>query len=179
MSTLPTPRLTPAEYLALERSSEIKGEFFDGEIFAMAGASREHNLVVGNLLRELGNLLRNGPCEVYPSDMRVRCPNGLGTYPDVSVACDPLFEDDREDTLVNPVVIIEVLSPSTEAWDRGTKFLSYRGLSSLREYVLVSQDRRLIEHYVRQSGFDQWLLTSYDELADKRSEEHTSELQSH
>ncbi len=167
MSTSALKRLSWSEYLAQERLAETKSEFYDGEVFAMAGAPRRHNVLVTNLVPRLDEALDGRPCEVYPSDMRVRCPNGLGTYPDVSVACDPLFEDEREDTLVNPVVIIEVLSPSTEAWDRGTKFLSYRGLSSLREYVLVSQDRRLIEHYVRQSEFDQWLLTSYDDPAAK------------
>ena len=102
------------------------------------------------------------PAEVYPSDMRVRCPNGLGTYPDVSVACDPEFEDDHGDTLLNPAVIVEVLSPSTESWDRGTKFQAYRGLNSLKEYVLISQDKTFIEHYRRRSEFEQWVLTSID-----------------
>jgi len=165
MSSAGLKRLSWSEYLDQERLAETKSEFWNGEVFAMAGAPRRHNLIVGNLVRRLSEALDDRPCEVYPSDMRVRCPNGLGTYPDVTVACDPLFEDDREDTLLNPVVIVEVLSSSTEAWDRGTKFLSYRGLSSLREYVLVSQDRQLIEHYVRQSEFDQWLLTSYDDPA--------------
>jgi len=98
--------------------------------------------------------------------MRIVCPNGLGTYPDVSVACDPLFEDDRNDTLVNPAVIVEVLSPSTEAWDRGEKFKGYRGIASLREYLLISQNQRLVEHYIRQSEFDRWLLSTWSEPGD-------------
>jgi len=160
MSTQPTPRLTPAEYLALERSAEIKGEYFDGEIFAMAGASREHNLIVGNLVRELGNRLRNGLCEVYPSDMRVKVDlTGLYTYPDVVVVCDkPQFEDQHGDTLLNPTLLIEVLSESTEKYDRGRKSSHYRRLPSLQEYLLVSQDEPHIEHYARRDN-DHWLLT--------------------
>jgi len=160
MSTQPTPRLTPAEYLVLERSAEIKGEYFDGEIFAMAGASREHNLIVANLLGELRQRLRNGPCEVYPSDMRVKVDlTGLYTYPDVVVVCDkPQFEDQHGDTLLNPTLLIEVLSESTEKYDRGKKSSHYRRLPSLQEYLLVSQDEPHIEHYARQDN-DHWLLT--------------------
>ncbi len=160
MSTQPTPQLTPAEYLALERSAEIKGEYFDGEIFAMAGASRAHNLIVGNLIRELGNQLRKGPCEVYPSDMRVKVDlTGLYTYPDVVVVCDePRFEDEHGDTLLNPTLLIEVLSESTEKYDRGKKSSHYRRLPSLKEYLLVSQEEPHLEHYARQDD-DHWLLT--------------------
>ena len=161
MSTAALKRLSWEEYLAKERLAETKSEFYDGEVFAMAGATRKHNLIAGNVYSELREARKGGPCEAYPSDMCIRCPNGLGAYPDVCVACDPMFEDDREDTLLNPIVIVEVLSPTTEAWDRGTKFVSYRGLSSLRDYVLVSQNQTLIDHYVRQSAFDQWLLTTY------------------
>lgn len=167
MTTGALKRMTWAEYLERERAAETKSEFYDGEVFAMAGATRRHNLIAGDVARHLGNALAGGNCEVYGSDMRVRCPNGPGTYPDVSVACDPLFEDDTEDTLLNPVVIVEVLSPSTEAYDRGKKFESYRGITSLREYVLVSQDHCLIEHFVRQSEFDRWLLTSYNQPEDQ------------
>jgi Uma2 family endonuclease len=163
MSAGALKRMSWEEYLAQERQAETKSEYFDGELFAMAGGTRRHSVLATNVARHLGNALEGHPCETYNSDMRVRCPNGLGTYPDVSVACDPLFEDDREDTLLNPVVIVEVLSPSTEGWDRGGKFKAYRGLSSLREYLLISQDERLIEHYVRQSQFDQWLLTTCTE----------------
>jgi len=160
MSTGALKRMSWSEYLQRERQAETKSEFYDGEVFAMAGATRRHNIIAGNLVRRLSEALDAHPCEVYPGDMRVRCPDGLGTYPDVSVGCDPLFHDKTQDTLLNPVVIVEVLSPSTEAYDRGRKFQGYRGIPSLREYLLVSQDRCLIEHYVRQSEFDGWLLTS-------------------
>ena len=121
-------RFTAQEYLALERKSETRNEYYNGEIFAMAGASREHNLIVGNLLRDIGNQLEDRPCESYPSDMRVSIEaTGLYTYPDVAVVCgEPRFQDREVDTLLNPTVIIEVLSPSTEAYDRGVKFRHYR-----------------------------------------------------
>jgi Uma2 family endonuclease len=112
VSTSALKRISWPEYLAQERLAETKSEYYDGEVFAMAGAPRRHNVLAMNVARRLSEALDDRPCEVYPSDMRIRCPNGLGTYPDVSVACDPLFEDEREDTLVNPVVIVEVLSPS-------------------------------------------------------------------
>jgi Uma2 family endonuclease len=142
---------TPAEYLAEERSSPGRHEFFDGEIFAMAGASFEHNKIVGNLVRELGNALRDRPCDVTPSDLRVHVPaTGLYTYPDVSVLCgDPQFLDDARDTLLNPTVLVEVLSESTEAYDRGKKFRNYRSIATFREYVLVAQDVVSVERYTR------------------------------
>ncbi len=160
MSTQPIPTLSPADYLATERAAEYKSEYYRGEMFAMAGASREHNLIVGNLARELGNRLRNGPCEVYSSDMRVKVDaTGLYTYPDVVVACDgPEFEDEQVDTLLNPTLLIEVLSESTEKYDRGKKSGHYRQLASLKEYLLVSQDEPHVEHYARQ-GDGHWLLT--------------------
>ncbi|MFV2069010.1 MAG: Uma2 family endonuclease [Pirellulales bacterium] len=160
MSTQPIPRLTPAQYLALERSAEIKGEHFDGQVFAMVEASREHNLIVGNLVGELREKLRGGPCEVYPSDMRVKVDaTGLYTYPDVVVVCDqPRFEDEHRDTLLNPTLLIEVLSESTEKYDRGKKSGHYRQLAWLQEYVLVSQYEPHIEHYARQDE-GHWLLS--------------------
>lgn len=166
MSTAAQTHYTLAEYLAFERASETKHEFYDGEIFRMAGASEPHNLVVGNTIGALNQALRDTPCRVYPSDTRVRCPSGLRTYPDVSVVCDePQFEDDQRDTLLNPRVIIEVLSPSTEKYDRVTKFGHYRGIDSLQEYVLVSQDRQYIEHFARQPEGEQWLWTACNEPA--------------
>jgi len=152
-------RFTPQEYLALERKSETRNEYYNGEIFAMAGASREHNLIVANLLRDIGNQLEDRPCESYPSDMRVFIEaTGLYTYPDVSVVCgEPRFQDREVDTLLNPTVIVEVLSPSTEAYDRGDKFRHYRRIDSLREFVLISQDRMMVERYTRQ-GKD-WVLS--------------------
>ena len=155
---------TPAEYLARERVAETKSEYLNGEIVAMTGASRRHNLIAGNLYREVSGQLRTGPCESYVGDMRVRVSaTGLYTYPDVVVACPPIdFEDAEADTLLNPVVIVEVLSPSTEAYDRGAKFRQFRRLESLREYVLVAQDAARIERYVRQG--DLWVLSDVSGL---------------
>ncbi len=130
---------TPAEYLAWERAAPDKHEFLGGEIFAMAGASFAHNKIVGNIVGELRDALRDRPCDVTPSDLRVKIPAvGLYTYPDAVVVCgEPQFEDDKLDTLLNPTVIVEVLSDSTEAYDRGKKFRYYRTIPSLRDYVLV------------------------------------------
>ena len=152
-------RFTPQEYLALERKSETRNEYYNGEIFAMAGASREHNLIAGNLFRDIGNELEDRPCETYMNDMRVWIEaTGLYTYPDVVVVCgEPRFQDREVDTLLNPTVIVEVLSPSTEAYDRGDKFRHYRRIDSLREFVLISQDRMMVERYTRQ-GKD-WVLS--------------------
>lgn len=167
MSLQAKRRLTPEEYLACERHAETKSEFYHGEMFAMAGASRNHNLIVANLTGELRAQLRGRPCEVYPADMRVKVSEtGLYTYPDVVLVCsEPLFEDEHVDTLLNPTLIVEVLSPSTEAHDRGEKFAQYRKLASLHEYVMIAQDRFRIEHYVRQ-GKEQWLLTEASDLGD-------------
>jgi Uma2 family endonuclease len=165
MSSLPKRRLTPAEYLALERRAEYRSQFYDGEIFAMAGASREHNLIAGNVSRELGNQLKGRPCETYQTDMRVRVSEtGLYTYPDVVVVCgEPQFEDDQVDTLLNPTLIVEVLSPTTEAYDRGDKFEQYRALPSLAEYVLIAQDRYRVERFARQPD-GQWLFAAASRL---------------
>jgi Uma2 family endonuclease len=151
--------MTPEEYLAWERTSEQKHEFFQGEVFAMAGTTFEHNLIVGNLVRLLGNALKDSPCRVCPSDLRVKIPaTGLYTYPDVTVVCQhPEFEDDHRDTLLNPQVIIEVLSDTTEAYDRGKKFQHYRSIPSLKNYILIPQKEILIEHYTPyQDGFWLW-----------------------
>jgi Uma2 family endonuclease len=152
MSSQRTTLLTPEEYLEIERRAERKSEYFQGQMFAMSGASRPHVLIVTSLVRELGNWLDARPCEIYSNDMRLRVtPNGLYTYPDVIVACgEPQFADDQSDTLLNPVLIIEVLSVSTEAYDRGKKFEQYRTLPSLREYLLVAQDAPRIEQFTPQ-----------------------------
>jgi Uma2 family endonuclease len=157
---------TPDEYLRLERAAETKSEYLHGQIRAMSGASRAHNLITGNIFGELRQHLRGRPCEAYSADMRVRVgQTGLYTYPDVVVACgDILFEDDQVDTLLNPVVVIEVLSPKTEAYDRGEKFAHYRRLNSLQEYLLVAQDQLRVERYVRQG--DQWVLSELSTLDD-------------
>lgn len=152
--------LTPEEYLAFERASEVKHEYLGGEIFAMSGGTSQHNLLVLNLASELRQALRQGPCLVYPSDMRVRAEAGESYfYPDVSVVCEPpRFEDPRRDVLLNPQVVCEVLSDSTESFDRGEKFARYRRLESLSDYVLVSQKQVLVEHFSRRPD-GTWLLT--------------------
>ncbi len=153
---------TPEAYLALERKATTKSEYVNGEIYAMAGASREHNYIAGDLFGELRIQLRGRGCALFMSDMRVRISaTGLYTYPDVVVACGkPRFEGAQSDVLLNPTVIFEVLSPSTEAYDRGAKFAHYRYLPSLQEYVLVAQDRMQVDHYARMGN--QWLLTAYN-----------------
>ena len=166
--THPVQRLTEAEYLEIERRAEFKSEFLDGEMFAMAGGTKPHSLIKCNLIRAIGNQLHGGPCRVYDSDLRVKVPlSGLYTYPDVSVACGlDQFEDEHEDTLVNPAAIVEVLSDSSEAYDRGKKFELYRRLASLREYVLVSQHNPLVEQFVRQDS-GEWLLRAIEGLESK------------
>lgn len=162
MSVAPQKKMTEEEYLALERTAEFKSEFLAGEMYAMTGASRPHTLIVTNAVRELGNQLKGRSCEVYVADMRVRVEHtGLYTYPDIVVVCgEPRLADEHLDTLLNPTVIIEVLSPSTEAYDRGTKFAHYRELPSLREYVLVSQTHAHVERFVRQDGGPEWTLSA-------------------
>ena len=168
MSTLPKQKLTPEEYLAIERRAEYKSEYFAGEMFAMTGASRWHNLIVSNLLRIIGNEFLDRPCVVFPSDMRVKVsPTGLYTYPDVSALCgDAEFEDEEQDTLTNPTVVFEVLSKSTEGYDRGKKFEHYRKVDSLRDYVLVAQDKTHVEHFSKRSD-GRWLLTEWNELSNR------------
>jgi len=159
-------RFSPEEYLALERKADFKSEYHDGFITAMAGTSREHNLIALNVGGEIRSQLKDRPCEAYKSDMRVYINRtGLYTYPDVVAVCgEPRFQDDEVDTLLNPTMIVEVLSPTTETYDRGTKFLHYRRLPSMREYVLVSQDEVLVERFTRQG--DDWLLTELNQIDD-------------
>lgn len=144
-------------HLAAEHASETKHEYFDGRIYAMAGATRAHNLIVANTVATLHQQVRRRPCEVYPSDMKVQSPQStLYTYPDVVFVCgDPLFSDVQKDILLNPTVIIEVLSDSTENYDRTLKMLFYRYIKSLREYMLISQTRRLVVLYTWQET-DRW-----------------------
>jgi Uma2 family endonuclease len=167
MSHQPKTLLTPEEYLALERKSETKSEYYAGEVFAMVGASKRHNLIAANIIRVLGNQLLDRPCNVYPSDMRVKVSaTGKYTYPDVVVACEEeKFDDEEKDTLLNPVVIIEVLSESTEAYDRGKKFEQYQHIESLTEYLLITQDRYRVEQYVRQSNRE-WRYSEYHSADD-------------
>jgi Uma2 family endonuclease len=165
MSSQTKPYITPEEYLRLERKSECKSEYLNGEIFAMTGASREHNLIATNMSSSLNQQLRAKPCEVYASDMRVKVTvTGLYTYPDVVVVCgEPKFEDEYVDTLLNPTLLVEVLSQSTERYDRIAKSSYYRTLDSLAEHLLVAQDEHRIEQYVKQAD-GQWLLFDYRSL---------------
>ena len=153
MSTVPVRKLTPEQYLEIERKAEFKSEFYRGEMFAMSGASREHNLIANNIGGEARGRLRGTPCEVYGSDMRVRVDRtGLYVYPDVVIACgEPRFVDEHVDTLVNPRVLFEILSDSTEKYDRSTKMSQYMQIDSLQEYVLVSQSQQRVEVYQRRS----------------------------
>ncbi len=168
MSTVPKPFLSPEQYLAIERAAETRSEYFRGEMFAMTGASRFHNLIAGNVGRRLNEQFDDRPCEVYQTDMRVKVsPTGLYTYPDIVVTCEhPKFEDSSVDTLLNPQVLFEVLSPSTESWDRGKKFGNYRRIDSLREYVLISQDRMLVEKFARLPD-GEWLLSEVSSPDDR------------
>jgi Uma2 family endonuclease len=161
------PRLTVEEYLLIERQAPYKSEYFDGEMFAMAGASRRHNLITLNIGAELRRQLQQRPCEVYGSDMRVKISRtGLYIYPDVIVVCDePLFEDAEVDTLLNPTVLVDVLSPSTADYDRGGKFEHYRTLQSLQDYLLVAQERCHVVHYTRQQD-PTWLLAETSNIQD-------------
>ena len=157
-------RLTPREYLEFERASEIHHEYYEGVVYAMSGAKRRHNLVVSNIVAMLTTQFKDRPCEVYSSDMRVKAAaTGLYTYPDVVAFCgEARFEDDEEDTLLNPSIIIEVLSPSTEAYDRGEKFAHYRRISSVAHYVLISPDRMRVEHFRPQSD-GSWVLDEHSQ----------------
>lgn len=159
MSLQPKAYITPEEYLAIERQAEYKSEYFHGEMFAMAGASERHVLIVTNVVAELRGQLKGRPCNVYSTDLRVRIsPTGLYTYPDIVVVCGQAqFADDQKDTLLNPTLIVEVLSESTKDYDRGEKFEQYRSLASFSEYVLIAQDRYHVEHFFRQPD-NRWLL---------------------
>jgi Uma2 family endonuclease len=159
MSSQASKYLSPAEYLEIERRAERKSEYFEGQMFAMAGASYEHGVIVMDLARELGNQLEGGPCGVQSSELRLRvAPNGLYTYPDLMVICGaPQFADNRRDAMVNPILIVEVLSESTQAYDRGGKFAHYKTLPSLREYLLIAQDVPRFEQWIRQPD-NNWLM---------------------
>lgn len=157
--------MSEAEYLALEEKSRIKHEFMDGEIFAMAGATRKHNLATSNISRILGNALEKTDCEVYASDFRVKIRDGHNVYPDVAVACGNIETEGNDTTLLSPVVVFEVLSKSTEKRDRGDKAEDYFKLNSLQDYVLVSQYRVRVEHFSRQKN-NVWTLKIYENLND-------------
>jgi Uma2 family endonuclease len=161
MSSEPVRRLSPEDFLAFERQAETKHEYVGGEVFAMSGASARHNVIVANLVLEIGLQFRGRPCRVFPSDLRVAVSAaGPFYYPDLSALCaEPRFLDDRFDTLLNPEVVIEVLSPSTEAFVRGLKFAHYRAIPSVQEVVLFAQDAVRIERFVRREG--EWVLSDH------------------
>ncbi len=158
---------TVEEYLELERSSEIKHEYYRGEIFAMSGASLPHNRIQMNFTRETGNFLKGKGCDVFGSDLRVHIPpNGLYTYPDAIIVCgEPDIRDKELDILLNPAVIVEVLSKSTQSYDRGDKFALYRAIPSLKEYILIASESVGVEHYTRQEN-NTWLLQEYKQVND-------------
>ena len=167
MSTLTAQTyLTPEEYLTWERKQPFKNEYHNGQIVAMSGASRWHNRITVDITIQLGNQLMDSDCEVFAGEMRVRTsPTVSYLYPDVIVVCgEPRFEDDTFDTLLDPIVVIEVLSPSTAAYDRGEKFESYKQLTSLQEYILISQNKVRVEHYYRQEA--QWNRNTFQHLED-------------
>lgn len=159
------PYCTPEEYLASEREAEFKSEYLNGDIYAMAGSSPEHSAIAFNLSVLLGVQLRGKPCRGFISDMKVgTASDRLFSYPDLSVVCgEPRFHDEHRDVLLNPTLIVEVLSLSTERFDRGRKFAQYQQIESLSDYVLVAQDEPRVEHYVRQEG-SRWLLSTATDL---------------
>lgn len=161
MAAVPHLSITPEEYLALERQADHRSEYCAGEMVAMAGAREAHNLIAWNIAGELRTQFKDRDCRAYGSDMRVKVSEtGLYTYPDLSALCGASrFEDEERDTLLNPTVIVEVLSPKTEAYDRGRKFLHYRRVESLQEYVLVAQDRPHVELFVRHGESGEWVFT--------------------
>jgi Uma2 family endonuclease len=173
MSTQPKHLVTPEEYLEIERKAEFKSEYYKGEMFAMAGAGWEHNMIVAGVIRVLGQQTLAGPCAVAPSDIRIKvAATGLYTYPDAVVVCgEPQFGDNRRDTVLNPSVIVEVLSSSTEAYDRGLKFEQYQTLESLNAYLMIASNRIRADLYTRQSSGGWLLITA-------KNPEDTLELES-
>jgi Uma2 family endonuclease len=166
VSAVPKQKLSAADYLVHERAAERKCEFVDGEIVAMAGATREHNRIKENVVGELFAQLKGGPCQTFSSDQRVLVEaTGLYAYPDVVILCGPgAYDPADRDTLTNPTAIIEILSPSTERFDRGKKFRNYQQMPSMIEYVLVAQDEPVCERFVRQAD-GSWALVSFVGLA--------------
>jgi Uma2 family endonuclease len=163
MSTQPNHLLTVEEYLRFEETAEVRHEYFKGEVFAMAGGTPSHARIMANLIRECGNALRHSGCEILGSDLGVKLPSGLYTYPDASLSCSPQFEGNF---LLNPSVLFEILSESTEAYDRGRKFQQYREIDTLQTYVLIAQDRLYVEHYRRGPG-ERWTMQDLTSLAHK------------
>jgi len=166
MSAIPKPhKLTTIEYLAIEEKAEFKSEYYNGEMFATAGANEKHNFVNENLVLEVGSRLKGGPCRTVSRDMRMKVEEtGLYTYPDMMIFCGkPEYDSLNKNTLINPAVVFEVLSQSSENYDRGAKFRMYQKRLSIREIVLVSQDQPLIQVFTRQPD-ETWLLTTFDDM---------------
>ena len=163
MSSLPKHRYSVEEYLAIDREADYKSEFVAGDIFAMGGASPKHVLIAGNIAGELRNRLRDTNCQVYSADLRIQAEtDNVYYYPDVVVVCGrPEYRDSRRDTVTNPLVIVEVLSPATRNYDRGDKFAHYRRLDSLRVYILIDQEACHVEHFVRKEGI--WEFSEIDD----------------
>ena len=158
MSANPLPYLSPDEYLAIEREAEFKSEYYGSRMHAMSGGTEPHSLLASNLIFELHSEIGKRDCFVYTSDLRVCTPAGLYTYPDISVVCgEPVLKDNRKDILTNPTLIVEILSKSTEAHDRGFKFAQYRSIESLQECVLVSQTEPRVECF-RRGAAGVWAL---------------------
>ena len=164
MASNPVTGLTEEQYLAIERAAAFKSEFLNGEMFARAGVSMQHSRIQINLISEFHTRLRGATCEAFGSDLRVRVSSRMYTYPDVTAVCGkPMLADAHQDNLLNPAVIFEVLSPSTESYDRGLKFQHYRTIESLKDYILVNQNGILIEQFIRQAD-NTWALRDYRQL---------------
>jgi len=166
VASSPLTKVTAEEYLALDRAAEFRSEFIDGEIIAMSGGSARHSKLQVNLTLELETALRGTPCQTFSADLRVRVSPRMYTYPDLTVVCGKLLlADDKQDILVNPKVIFEVLSPSTEYYDRGLKFRRYREIASLTDYILVDQDQTQIEQFTRGNAHT-WTLRDYQDASE-------------
>lgn len=165
MVAQPQKRYSPEEYLALEETAEYRSEYYRGEIFAMSGGSANHNRIIKNLVITLDAALEGKPCETFVTDMRLHVrKNSLYTYPDVMIVCGRIeYVKGRTDTITNPVVIFEVFSESTQAYDRGAKFELYRAIETLQDYVLVDQSRVHVEYFHKLED-GRWLLTEFNNL---------------
>ena len=168
MAVIPSPNLTPEQFLAYERSSPFKNEYQQGVVYAMSGASIRHVRLTRNLLNLFSQALDNYPCEPFGNDLRLWIEKSkVFTYPDILVICGkPATIDNELDTVINPTLLVEVLSPFTEAYDRGRKFAHYQTIPSLKEYVLVSQDEPRVERFLRQPD-DTWSMTISSDLDGK------------
>jgi len=168
MASNPVTKITEEEYLAMDRAAEVRSEFLDGEMWAMSGGSMQHSQLQANLIAELVAALRGTACRTFTSDLRVRViPHRMYAYPDVTVVCGkPLLADDRQDILVNPTAIFEVLSPTTERYDRGAKFRHYLTIDTLKDYILVDQFEMRIEQYTRGTE-GAWMFRAYRQPHDE------------